>query len=72
MTSCFAITPGAYEPPKAVKECTSASYQKINCAPAVLIESVVVIARVQSSLTVSSIFGSFLVVLAARFMLPHV
>ncbi len=50
------------------KAFTSASYRKVNRAAAVVIDSVVVIACVQSGLMVSSIFGSFLVALAARFI----
>ncbi len=53
---------GAYE---AAKERTTASYLNINCTAAILI---VVIAHVQSGFTVSTIFGSFLVALAARFL----
>ncbi len=41
----------AYEPPR---ECTSASYWKVNCAAGVIIDSVVVIALVQSGLAVSA------------------
>ncbi len=43
--------------PKAAKERTTASYRNINCTAAVAIDSVVVIARVQSDLAVSTIFG---------------
>ncbi len=52
----YFIPSGAYEPPK---ERPSASYQKVNRTALVVIDSVVVIARVQSGLAVSTIFGSF-------------
>ncbi len=51
---------------------TSASHRKIERTAAVLIDGVVVIARVQSGLSVSNIFGSFFGALAVRiFSLPH-
>ncbi len=61
-------TAGVYELSKAAKERTSVSYRKIECAAAVLIDGVVVVARVQSGLSVSTIFGRFLVALVARFI----
>ncbi len=49
-----------FEPPKTAKERTSTSYRNINRAAAVVIDSVVVIARVQSGLTVTTIHGIWL------------
>ncbi len=46
----------------------SVQVRLINRTAAVLIDSVVVIARVQSGLAVSSVFGSFLVALATQFV----
>ncbi len=63
------IRTGAYEPPKAAKEHTNASYRKIERATAVLSDGVVIIARVQSGLSVSMYLVVLVFALAARFNL---